>query len=88
MKIKDGFVLHSVGDENVVVAIGKMTTKFRGMIRLNSTGAFIFRQLEKETDEKTVVSALIAEYGIDEATATTAASTFIAQLKEAGVLDI
>ena len=48
MKIKEGFVLHSVGDENVVVAIGKMTKKFRGMIRLNSTGAFIFRQLEKE----------------------------------------
>lgn len=88
MKIKEGFVLHSVGDENVVVAIGKMTTKFRGMIRLNSTGAFIFRQLEKETDEKTVVDALIAEYGIDEQTATTAASGFISQLKDAGVLDI
>ena len=88
MKIKEGFVLHSVGDENVVVAIGKMTTQFRGMIRLNSTGAFIFRALEKETDERAVIDALIAEYGIDEATATTAATTFISQLNEAGVLDI
>ena len=88
MKIKEGFVLHSVGDENVVVAIGKMTTKFRGMIRLNDTGAFIFRRLEKETDEKSVVAALIAEYGIDEATATTAATSFISQLEKAGVLDI
>lgn len=88
MKIKDGFVLHSVGDENVVVAIGKMTKKFRGMIRLNSTGAFIFRQLEKETDEKKIVDALISEYGIDEQTATTAATTFVSQLKDAGVLDI
>lgn len=88
MKIKEGFVLHSVGDENVVVAIGKMTTKFRGMIRLNSTGAFIFRQLEKETDEKGVIDALVSEYGIDEATATDAATTFISQLKATGVLDI
>ncbi|MBO5041234.1 MAG: PqqD family protein [Clostridia bacterium] len=88
MKIKEGFVLHSVGDENVVVAIGKMTKKFRGMIRLNSTGAFIFRQLEKETDEKGIIDALIAEYGIDEQTATTAATTFVSQLKDAGVLDI
>jgi methyltransferase-like protein len=88
MKIKEGFVLHSVGDENVVVAIGKMTKKFRGMIRLNSTGAFIFRQLEKETDEKKIVDALISEYGIDEQTATTAATTFVSQLKDAGVLDI
>ena len=88
MKIKDGFVLHSVGDENVVVAIGKMTKKFRGMIRLNSTGAFIFRQLEKETDEKKIVDALISEYGIDEQTAVTAATTFVSQLKDAGVLDI
>ena len=87
MKIKEGFVLHSVGDENVVVAIGKMTTKFRGMIRLNSTGAFIFRCLEKETDEKGIVSALMSEYGIDEATATTAATSFVAQLDNAGVLD-
>ena len=88
MKIKNGFVLHSVGDENVVVAIGKMTTKFRGMIRLNSTGAFIFRLLENETDEKAIVDALIAEYSIDEATATAAASSFVSQLKDAGVLDI
>ena len=88
MKIKEGFVLHSVGDENVVVAIGKMTKKFRGMIRLNSTGAFIFRQLEKETDEKGIIDALIAEYGIDEQTAKTAATTFVSQLKDAGVLDI
>ncbi|MBE6582005.1 MAG: PqqD family protein [Ruminococcaceae bacterium] len=88
MKIKNGFVLHSVGDENVVVAIGKMTKKFRGMIRLNSTGAFIFRQLEKETDEKGIIDALIAEYGIDEQTATTATTTFVSQLKDAGVLDI
>ena len=88
MKIKEGFVLHSVGDENVVVAIGKMTTKFRGMIRLNSTGAFIFRQLEKENDEKGIIDALMTEYGIDEATAAIAANGFVAQLKDAGVLDL
>lgn len=87
MKIKEGFVLHSVGDENVVVAIGKMTAKFRGMIRLNSTGAFIFRCLEKDTDEKGIVDALISEYSIDEATAATAATSFISQLENAGVLD-
>ena len=85
MKIKEGFVLHSVGDENVVVAIGKMTKKFRGMIRLNSTGAFIFRQLEKETDEKKIVDALISEYGIDEQIATTAATTFVSQIGRAHV---
>lgn len=87
MKIKEGFVLHSVGDENVVVAIGKMTAKFRGMIRLNSTGAFIFRCLEKDTDEKGIVDALISEYSIDEATAVAAATSFISQLENAGVLD-
>ncbi len=87
MKIKEGFVLHSVGDENVVVAIGKMTMKFRGMIRLNATGAFIFRCLEKENDEKGIVDALMSEYGIDEATAANAAVSFISQLDNAGVLD-
>ena len=87
MKIKEGFVLHSVGDENVVVAIGKMTAQFRGMIRLNSTGAFIFRCLEKDTDEKGIVDALISEYSIDEATAVAAATSFISQLENAGVLD-
>lgn len=88
MKIKNGFVLHNVGDENIVVAVGKMTTKFHGMIRLNDTGAFIFKLLEKGTDENGIVSALMTEYGIDEATAKTASSSFLSQLTEAGVLEV
>ncbi len=88
MKIKDGFVLHTVGDENVVVAIGKMTTAFSGMIRLNSTGAFLFKLMEKECDEKSLISALIDKYGITEDMASEAVSSFVDKLKETGVLDI
>ncbi len=87
MKIKSGFVLHSVGDENVVVAIGKRTAEFRGMIRLNGSGAFLFKLLEKDTDVASLENALIEHYEITRELATEAVSSFVSQLENAGVLE-
>ena len=75
MKLKKNFILREVAGTFLVVAVGDAVKDFNKAINLNSTGAFIFRQLEKETDEKKIVDALISEYGIDEQTATTAATT-------------
>ena len=41
MKIKDGFMLRKVGGQNVVVAVGKASRDFNGIIRLNDTGKFL-----------------------------------------------
>ena len=42
MKIKKGYVLRVLKDQNIVVTIGQARSEFHGMIRLNETGRFFF----------------------------------------------
>ncbi len=87
MKIKSGFVCHSIGNEHVVVAIEERTTEFCGMIRLNATGAFLWEQLQKESTEEALINALMTEYGITAELAKEAVISFVKTLSDAGVME-
>ena len=52
------------------------------MITLNETGAFLWEKLQGETDEAGLVTALLAEYDVDEATAKQAVANFVAKLSD------
>ena len=65
MKIKNGFVVRSVGGENVVVPVGEMSKKFHGMINLNETGAFLWKFYTQERSVEEGVSALCGEYEVE-----------------------
>lgn len=88
MKIKSGFVLHSIGDEYVVVAVEERTTEFRGIIRLNTTGAFLWKLMQKECTEQSLIDALTGEYGITEVLAEKAVRSFIKQISDADVIEL
>ena len=85
MKIKEGYLLRKVADNYVVVPVGDLD--FDGMIRLNETGVFIWKALEKETTEEEVISALLGEYNVPEAVARADVAAFIQKLKGAGIID-
>ena len=87
MKIKNGFLLRKVGEQNIVVAIGDESRDFNGIIRLNETGRFLWEKLQSETTEKNLVSAMLLEYDINEATAENDTADFIESLKEANLLE-
>ncbi len=87
MKIKNGFLLRQVGEQNVVVAVGEESRDFNGIIRLNNTGRFLWEKLQKDISEKDLVSAMLLEYDIDEATAKNDTADFINSLKEANLLE-
>lgn len=86
MYIKDSFKLMKVGIQNIVVATGEEEESFNGMIRLNSTGVFLWEKLTQDHSENNLVDALMKEYGIDEATAKKGVDNFLASLKKEGVL--
>ncbi len=86
MKIKDGFVLRKVCEEFVVVAVGRQTLDFKGIIRLNDTGAFLWEQLQKECTAAELAAALAAEYAVDADTARADADEFIQSLRAADLL--
>lgn len=87
MKIKENYMLRKVADTFVVVPIGSAVAEFNGMINLNSVGAFLWAQLETETDFDTVLKAMLNEYEVDEATAKADLEKFIKELKESDLLN-
>ena len=66
MKIKKGFVIRTVGGENIVVPVGEMSKTFHGMINLNETGAFMWKFFSEEHTLEEGVSALLSEYEVEE----------------------
>ena len=62
MKLKTGFITHTVGREQMMVAAGPAAKNFHGLVRFNETAAFIVNCLKKETTEAAIVEAMLAEY--------------------------
>lgn len=88
MKIKSGFVLEEVGGSYIAVAVGKRAEEFRVLIRLNSSGAFLWRAIENnDLSEAALADLLVDTYGIDHSLAERDVQTFTAKLTEAGLLD-
>jgi sensor domain CHASE-containing protein len=81
MKIKSGYILRQVAGEYVVVPTGE-DLNLNMMITLNETGAFLWKLMEQDTDEKAMVAALLEEYDVDEAAARAHVDTFVKKLKE------
>ena len=87
MKIKPDFVLSKISNENVVVPVGSLGARMHGMITLNDSGAFLWKQLQTEkTEEELVASVLEAYPDTKPAVAIEFVRDFIKQLKEADCL--
>ena len=86
MKLKEGFILRSVAGNNVVIPTGKRTLDLNGMITLNETGAFIWRQLEQDADEEQIVAAILESYDVEPERAAKCVKTFLEKLREVGCL--
>lgn len=70
LKAKKGFLLRKLGSEYMVVAIGEASKSFNGMIRMNETGAFYWKELEKGTTEDDLVSKTMERFtDVEEETA-------------------
>ena len=85
MKIKDGFLLREVAGQIVTLPCCD-DLDMNMMITLNGTAAFLWEQLQQETDEKSLVAALLAEYDVDEPRAAAAVAGFVKKLEENGFL--
>ena len=87
MKIKDSFVLKKIAGSHVVVPVRQRAVDFSGIIKLTETGALLWQILADGADEKALTEALLAEYQVDEETAARDVKRFVAQLREADLLE-
>lgn len=87
MKLKDGFVLEQVGDAYLAVAVGERAEDINALIRLNGSGAFLWRLIsERDMTEEQLLDALLAEYDVDADRALADIKNFIKTLANGGLL--
>lgn len=88
MKIKEGFVVEKVGNAYLAVAVGERADSFNALIRMNSTGAYIWEKLAAaDMSEKELLAVMKAEYDAPEELLLRDIKAFAEKLREAGLLD-
>ena len=87
MKLKSGFITHSVDGEQIMVAAGSAAAGFHGMVRSNETAAFIVDCLKRDTTEQAIVEAVLAAYDAPRETVERDVAMVLEKLRGIGALE-
>lgn len=88
MKVKDGFYLTAIGTDFVIIASTPEAKKvFDGMLRLNETGAFLWKKLIDGASEETLADALCVEYGVSAEVAAKDTADFLDIIRSVGFVE-
>ena len=88
MKIKKGFELRKICEENIIIAHGLENIDFTKVISLNESAAFIWQQVEgKDFTEADMVQILLDEYEVEEAQARADVKALAESWKQAGLVE-
>lgn len=87
MKIKDGFVMREVAGQTLVIATGKASETFQGIIKLNKTGKDIWLLIEKGFTVDEIVETMHIKYKEDVSKIRVDVEQIISVMMEHGILD-
>lgn len=77
MKRVESFVLQEIGGEAILVPTGQKVVDLNGLVTLNATGSFLWRQLATERTVDDLVQLLCAEFEVAPDTAHSDLAVFI-----------
>lgn len=88
MKLKSGFVLEEVGGSYLAIAVGERAESHRVLIKLNESGAFLWRTIaECDITEGELTDKLVERYEIDRTRAARDVAKFVQALSVSELLD-
>ena len=87
MKLKEGFITHTLQGQHMMVAAGPAAKTFRGIVRSNETAAFLIECLKQETTEQALVDKLCEEYDVSAERAAAGVRKILQQLREIGAIE-
>ena len=87
MKLRNGFITYNSGSEQIMVAAGAASDVFRGMVRSNSTAAFIIDCLKDEISRDELADQLCSRYEAPREIIERDLDNVIASLRKIGALD-
>ena len=87
LKIKDNFIFQEVAGDFLVVPIGEESLRLNGVIKLNETGALIWKSLEqKDCSKQELVRIIIEEFHVTEDVAEKDIELFLDILNQYGCI--
>ena len=87
MKLKDGIVLGNIDGQNFAIATGKLSSSLSGIINNNESANYIFKLLQNEQTEQSIISAMLDRYDAPEDEIKADVKEFLATLDSYGVLE-
>ena len=87
IRIKNGFILRRVIEENIVVPVGENFSAFNGMIVLNEVSAFIFEQMSDYISEDDLLERILDEFDVDKERAKADLDKLFESWHNAGLLE-
>lgn len=87
MKLKNKYVLRTVADKTVAIAVENAGEQTEGVITLNETGAFIFSKLNEGMEEAEICESFFDEYDVTKEEAKKAIDSFMDHLKASNLLE-
>ena len=86
MKHKGNFTLQTIENQVAAVSMGE-DGGFRGIVKLNETGLFLWNMLENDVTVDEMAEAVTAEYDIDIDTARQDVLNFVDILEDKNLID-
>lgn len=88
MRIKKGFKLREIMGEFAVIGEGLEQVNFNKIISLNSTAAYIWKEIEgRDFDADMVADLLLAKYDVEKEMAISDATALVQKLVENGLTE-
>lgn len=86
MMIQGSYILRDVAGSHVVVPVGESVADFNGLITMNETGAFLWKQLQEDVERDELVHRLTEEYDVTPEQAAQDVDAFLQKLQDNGFL--
>ena len=87
MKVKTDYILRQVMEYYVVIGVGEAVYVPNEIMSLNETGAFLWRLLEKGTDEKELTDSIVHEYDVNNEIASSDVAAFLDELRKKDLIE-
>lgn len=75
-----------IASEHLLIPVGETALRVKGMVTLSESGLLLWQRLQTDCTREDLVSALLAEYEVDRATAAADVDAFLAQMETVGIL--
>lgn len=87
MKLKKGIVLGNIDGQDFAIATGKLGNEISGIINNNETANYIYKLLQKDQTEDSIVASMLERYDAPEDVIRADVRELIQQLAKMGVIE-